>query len=128
MGEWSIDLSKQLQYQPLFLYRILQSIFRFAIPLKNISSSLSRARVIQHPDAFLSENRTPEEFILTLLSPKEFSVFSFNTYFFYLSNARRFYSPMGKLCSLMGSLGGGGGGGAGSSEKNRPSRVGHWKI
>ena len=35
MGEWRIDLSKQLQDQPLFLYRILQSIFRFAIPLKN---------------------------------------------------------------------------------------------
>jgi hypothetical protein len=80
VGEWSIDLSKQLQYQPLFLYRILQSIFRFAIPLKKtISNPLSRARVIQHPDAFLSENRTPEEFTLTLLSPKEFSVFSFNT-------------------------------------------------
>jgi hypothetical protein len=70
VGEWSIDLSKQLQYQPLFLYRILQSIFRFAMPLKKHIKPLSRARVIQHPDAFLSENRTPEEFTLTLLSPK----------------------------------------------------------
>jgi hypothetical protein len=37
--------------------------------------------ILHHPDEFLFENRTPEEFTLTLLSPKEFSVFSFNTSF-----------------------------------------------
>jgi hypothetical protein len=64
---WSIDLSKQLQYQPLFLCRILHSIFRFAIPLKRTYQAPYQG---QSPDAFLSENRTPEEFTLTLLSPK----------------------------------------------------------